>query len=79
MQGGMSIRTQYSAAYNRDEVTEALGFLVHTNGCSYSGSVSDAEGGVTNTELGTGTNYTAAFANAKEVGVVALRTNASKQ
>lgn len=79
MQGPMSIRTQYSAAYNRDEVTEALGFLVHTNGVTYSGAVSDAEGGVTNTELATATNYATAYANAKEVGVVALRTNASKQ
>lgn len=79
MQGGMSIRTQYSAAYNRDEITEALGFLVHTNGVTYSGAVSDAEGGVSNTELGTATNFATAYANAKEVGVVALRTNASKQ
>lgn len=78
MQGPMSIRMQYSAAYNRDEINEAMRFLVHTNGVTYSGAVSDAEGGITNTELATATNYTAAYANAKEVGVVALRTNASK-
>jgi hypothetical protein len=79
LQGPMSVRMQYSAAYNRDEINEAMRFLVHTNGVSYTGSVSDAEGGITNTELGVATNYTAAYASDKEVGVVALRTNASKQ
>ena len=78
LQGPMSIRMQYSAAYNRDEINEAMRFLVHTNGVSYTGAVADAEGGITNTELAVATNYTAAYANAKEVGVVALRTNASK-
>lgn len=79
MQGAMSIRAAYSAAYNRDEVCEALGFLVHTNATSYTGAVADAEGGVSNTELATATNFATAYGNAKEVGVVALRTNASKQ
>lgn len=61
---------------NSDVMIQALAYAAHVRGVKWTGSASSAQGGATDAELATATNWSKVAAN-KEIGIVGLFANAS--
>lgn len=77
LQRGMETMLSYIPLQNSDVLVQSLAYAAHVRGVKWSGSASSAQGGPTDAELATATNWTSVAANVKEIGIAGLYANAS--
>lgn len=75
-QRGMETMLSYIPLQNSDVLVQSLAYAAHVRGVKWSGTASSAQGGATDAELATATNWTK-VATTKEIGIAALCANAS--